>query len=348
MIIGVPKEIKTHEYRVAVTPSGVHELVRDGHTVLIQNGAGVGSGLENEDYENEGAIIVDRDSIYNKAELILKVKEPQPEEYDLLREEQILYTYLHLAPAKDLAQALLDRRILGIAYETVQTDDGSLPLLIPMSEVAGRMSIHEGAKYLEKEIGGRGILLGGVPGVDPGNVVILGGGVVGSNAARMAIGAGASVTLLDINLKRLRYLDDIYAGRLKTLMSNKINILESLRNADLVIGAALIPGAKAPKIVTRDMLSEMPSGSVAVDVCIDQGGAFETSRPTSHDNPIFKVDEVIHYCVANMPGALSRTSTFALTNATFPLARELAGKGAVKAIRENSALALGLNLCRGN
>tara|TARA_B100000686_G_scaffold281646_1_gene303543 strand:- start:1557 stop:2666 length:1110 start_codon:yes stop_codon:yes gene_type:complete len=347
MIVGLPKEIKNHEYRVAMTPAGVHELVQDGHTVLVEANAGTGSGIDDRDYENEGAYIVDRDIVFKRAGLIVKVKEPLPEEYDLLNEGQILYTYLHLAPAPELAQALIDKKIIGFAYETVQARDGSLPLLIPMSEVAGRMSIHEGAKYLEKENGGRGILLGGVPGVDPGNVVILGGGVVGNNAAKMAIGAGASVTLLDINLQRLRYLDDIYGGRLKTLMSNKLNILESIRCADLVIGAALIPGAKAPKIVTREMLKEMQLGSVIVDVCIDQGGVFETSRPTSHDSPIFIVEEVIHYCVANMPGALSRTSTFALTNATFPFARELARKGAERAIQENPSLALGLNVCLG-
>ena len=348
MIIGIPKEIKAHEYRVSMTPAGVHDLVRTGHTALIEDAAGIGSGIANEQYEREGGRITRREEIFAKAEMIVKVKEPLPTEYSLLREGQVLYTYLHLAPAPDLADALLKRKVIGIAYETVQLRDGSLPLLIPMSEVAGRMAIHEGAKYLERGNGGRGILLGGVPGVDPGHVVILGGGIVGSNAAKMAIGTGASVTLLDVNLQRLRYLDDIYGGRLKTLMSNKINIIESLRTADLVVGAVLIPGAMAPKLVTRDMLSQMLPGSVIVDVCIDQGGSLETSRPTSHSDPIYEVDGIIHYCVANMPGALARTSTFALTNATFPYALELAQKGYLKAIQENPALKAGVNVFKGH
>ena len=347
MIIGVPKEIKTDEDRISITPAGVHELVALGHEVLVQQDAGLGSGLTNQQFAEQGAKISKRDEIFQRAEMIIKVKEPLPEEYGLLREGQILYTYLHLAPAKELALALLDRKIIGIAYETVQFPDKSLPLLIPMSEVAGRMSIHEGAKCLEGENGGRGILLGGVPGVDPGHVVIIGGGIVGSNAAKMAIGTGATVTLLDTNLQRLRYLDDIYGARLRTLMSNRINLRDVLRTADLVVGAVLIPGAKAPRLVSRDMLKEMRPGSVVVDVGIDQGGVFETSRPTTHSDPIYEEEGVIHYCVANMPGALARTSTFALTNATFPFAKELAEKGYQRALKESSALMLGLNVYKG-
>ncbi len=347
MIIGVPREIKKDEGRVSLTPAGVHHLVEGGHTVMIEEDAGLASGLANEAYEEQGARIVSRTQVFGEAELIIKVKEPLPEEYDLLREGQILYTYLHLAPARELTEALLRRKIIGIAYETVQSADGSLPLLIPMSEVAGRMSIHEGAKCLERENGGRGILLGGVPGVDPGHVVIIGGGVVGANAAKMAIGNGATVTLLDVNLHRLRYLDDIHGARLRTLMSNRINMQDALKSADLVIGAVLIPGARAPKLITRDMLGLMKTGSVIVDVGIDQGGIAETSRPTTHSDPTFVVDGVVHYCVANMPGAVSRTSTFALTNATFPYARELAGKGWLRALKENPALRLGLNVFKG-
>jgi alanine dehydrogenase len=348
MIIGVPKEIKKDEGRISITPAGVHDLVALGHEVLVEEDSGLGSGLTNEQYSEQGAKITNRNDVYGRAEMIIKVKEPLPEEYGLLREGQILYTYLHLAPAKDLALALLERKIIGIAYETVQLPDKSLPLLIPMSEVAGRMSIHEGAKCLEGENGGRGILLGGVPGVDPGHVVIIGGGIVGSNAAKMAIGTGATVTLLDTNLQRLRYLDDIYGARLRTLMSNKINLAEALRTADLVVGAVLIPGAKAPRLVSRDMLKRMQPGSVVVDVGIDQGGVFETSRPTTHSDPIYEEEGVVHYCVANMPGALARTSTFALTNATFPYAKELAQKGYQRALKENSALALGLNIFKGH
>ena len=347
MIVGVPKEIKTDEYRVSMTPAGVHELVSRGHKVLLEDLAGEGSGISNQDYLDQGAQIVSRREIFAQSEMIVKVKEPLPEEYGLLREGQILYTYLHLAPAPELTQALLDRKVVGIAYETVQSPDGSLPLLIPMSEVAGRMAIHEGAKYLERENGGRGILLGGVPGVDPGHVVIIGGGIVGANAAKMAIGTGAQVTLLDVNLPRLRYLDDIHGSRLKTLMSNRVNLLESLRTADLVIGAVLIPGAKAPRLITREMLTLMQAGSVIVDVGIDQGGVFETSRPTTHSDPIFEVEGVIHYCVANMPGAVARTSTFALTNATFPYALALAEKGYQKALKEDPVLRAGLNICLG-
>jgi alanine dehydrogenase len=348
LIIGIPKEIKEDEYRVSMTPAGVHDMVLDGHIVLVEDAAGEGSGLSNQLYEDHGAQIVDRNDVFSRSQMVIKVKEPLPEEFDLLREGQILYTYLHLAPAPELTCALLDRKVIGIAYETVQLSDGALPLLIPMSEVAGRMSIHEGSKYLERENQGRGILLGGVPGVDSGHVVIIGGGIVGANAAKMAIGTGASVTLLDVNLNRLRYLDDIYGGRLKTLMSNRVNIVEALRTADLDIGAILIPGARAPKLITREMLSLMMPGSVIVDVGIDQGGVVETSHPTTHSDPIFIVDDVIHYCVANMPGAVARTSTFALTNATFPYALELARKGFNDAFQANPALARGLNVFKGH
>jgi alanine dehydrogenase len=347
MIIGIPKEIKADEYRVSMTPTGVHDLIKHGHKVLVENLAGIGSGISDQDYLEQGAKIVSQQEVFDQSEMIVKVKEPIAEEYPLLRDGQILYTYLHLAPAPELTQTLLDKKVIGIAYETVQLVDKSLPLLIPMSEVAGRMSIHEGSKYLERENGGRGILLGGVPGVDPGHVVIVGGGVVGANAAKMAIGTGASVTLLDVNLPRLRYLDDIHGSRLRTLMSNKFNLIESLRTADLVIGAVLIPGARAPRLITRDMLKEMQSGSVIVDVGIDQGGMLETSRPTTHSDPIFEEEGVVHYCVANMPGALARTSTFALTNATFPYALKLANEGYKKALTSDPALKSGLNVCLG-
>lgn len=347
MIVGVPKEIKQDEYRVSMTPAGVHELTLAGHTVLVEDSAGIGSGLANELYEKVGARIAPREQIFQQAEMIIKVKEPLPEEWDLLREGQILYTYLHLAPAPKLADALMAKKVTAIAYETVELPDKSLPLLIPMSEVAGRMAIYEGAKYLEREYSGRGVLLGGVPGVDPGHVVIVGGGIVGSNAAKMAIGTGATVTLLDVNLPRLRYLDDIYGSRLRTLMSNKLTIQETIKTADLVVGAVLIPGAKAPKLISRAMISGMRPGSVIVDVGIDQGGIFETSRPTTHSNPIYTVDGVIHYCVANMPGAVARTSTYALTNATLPYALLLAKKGFSDAIKENQALKLGVNVYRG-
>jgi len=347
MIIGVPKEIKVDEYRVSMTPAGAAELIADGHRVLIEKGAGEGSGIFDVQYEAVGVETVSCDQVFERAEMIVKVKEPIASEYDKLKEGQILYTYLHLAPAPELTEALLKRKIIGVAYETVQLEDGSLPLLIPMSEVAGRMSIHEGAKYLERENGGRGILLGGVPGVDPGHVVIVGGGIVGINAAKMAVGTGASVTLLDVSLSRLRYIDDIFGGRIKTIMSNKLNIEEFSQTADLLVGAVLLPGAKSPKLISREMIKAMMPGSVVVDVGIDQGGILETSRPTTHSDPIFLVDDVVHYCVANMPGALARTSTYALTNATLPYARELAGKGLQKALRENPALSRGLNLFKG-
>jgi len=349
MIVGVPREIKQDEYRVAIIPSGVRALVRSGHRVLLERGAGLGSGIEDAEYREEGAeLMEDPGRIFREAAMIMKVKEPLAREYSFLREDQLLYTYLHLASAPELAEELLERKIVGIAYETVQEDDGSLPLLIPMSEVAGRMAVHEGAKYLEREKGGRGILLGGVPGVKPGNVMILGGGEVGLNAAKMAVGAGAAVTLLDTDLPRLRYLDDLFRGRVKTLMSDSHNLMDSLRNADLVIGAVLIPGARAPWLITRDHLKIMKKGSVIVDVCIDQGGCVETSRPTSHSDPVFVVDGVIHYCVTNMPGAVARTSTFALANATFPYAKKIADCGILEAVRSCPPLAKGVNVARGH
>ena len=348
MIIGIPKEIKEDEYRVGIVPAGVKEFVSNGHTVLVEKNSGIGSGILDAEFKIEGAKILDSPAeIYSQAEMIIKVKEPLPAEYEYLKKEQILYAFLHLAAAKELTETLLKEEIIAIAFETVELEDGSLPLLIPMSEVAGRMAIHEGAKYLEREKGGRGILLGGVPGVKPGNVVILGGGIVGSNAARMAIGTGAKVTLLDINLEKLRYLDDIFGGRITTLSSNSHNIIESIEKADLVIGAVLITGAKAPQLITRERLKRMQKGSVIIDVCIDQGGSLETSRPTTHSNPTYVEEGVIHYCVANMPGAVSRTSTFALTNATFPYALELANNGFKKAVQENSALRKGVNIYKG-
>ena len=347
MIIGVPKEIKKDEYRVSLTPSGASELTHEGHTVLVETGAGVGSGVSDADYERVGAVIEDRETVFRKAEMILKVKEPLPEEYDLLKEGHLLFTYLHLAPAPELTDALLQRRVTGVAYETVQEKDGSLPLLVPMSEVAGRMSIHEGGKYLERETGGRGILLGGVPGVDPGHIVIIGGGVVGTNAAKMAVGTGAYVTLLDVNLRRLRDIDDIFGSRVKTIMSTKLHLQEFLELADLVVGAVLVPGARAPRLINREMLRRMKNGSVIVDVGIDQGGIMETSRPTTHSDPIYEVEGVIHYCVANMPGAVSRTSTYALTNATLNYVRELARHGLVEALKRNRALRHGLNVYQG-
>ncbi len=349
MIIGVPREIKQDEYRIAIVPSGVHSLICAGHKVLIENGAGIGSGIGDEEFAGEGAELVDNPGeIYAKADMIMKVKEPVPREYAFLREGQVLYTFLHLAASPELARVLLKKKVVGVAYETVQEEDGSLPLLIPMSEVAGRMAIHEGGKYLEREKGGRGILLGGVPGVEPGKIVILGGGVVGFNSAKMAVGAGADVTILDVDLQRLRYIDDIFKGRVKTLMSNNHNVVDAARMADLTIGSVLIPGARAPHLIDRNLLSSMKKGSVLVDVCIDQGGCAETSRPTSHSDPVFIVNGVIHYCVANMPGAVSRTSTFALTNATFVYAKKIADFGIERALKTCQPLARGANIVYGN
>ena len=348
MIVGVPKEVKTQEYRVGIVPSGVMELVKRGHTVLIEENAGLGSGITNEEYERVGATITDVETVFKKAEMIIKVKEPQPSEFHRLREGQILYTYLHLAPDAEQTKAILERKIIGIAYETIQLDDKSLPLLTPMSEVAGRMAVQVGAKCLEKEYGGYGILLSGVPGVERATVTIVGGGVVGMNAAKIAVGMGANVFILDINPARLAYIDDIFGNTITTLMSNHINIEECAKRSDLLIGAVLIPGAKAPSLVTREMLSVMKDGSVIVDVAVDQGGCVETTHPTTHDNPTFVVDGVIHYCVANMPGAVPRTSTFALTNATMPYAYLLADNGYSKDLfQKNQPLAKGVNVYNG-
>ncbi len=345
MKIGVPKEIKTLENRVAMTPGGVESLVKRGHEVWVERGAGVGSGLADAEYEAAGAKLVSAEEAWG-AEMVVKVKEPLPSEYKYLRPDLILFTYLHLAASEELTRAMLESGVIGIAYETVQTADGALPLLVPMSEVAGRMATQEGAKYLEKSFGGRGVLLGGVPGVAPADVVILGGGTVGINAAKIAVGMGAHVTILDVNHARLQYLDDVFGGRLTTLTSTEANIKKAVRYADVLIGAVLIPGAKAPHLVTREMLPTMKEGSVIVDVAVDQGGCVETIRPTTHAEPTYVVDGVVHYGVANMPGAVPRTSTFALTNQTLPYAMKLAEKG-VAALREDPALLKGLNTYHG-
>ena len=348
MNIGVPKEIKNNEYRVAVVPAGARALVENGHKVLVERSAGEGSGISDEEYLQVGAEVRKSvKAVFEEAEMIVKVKEPLPQEYDLLHEGQILFTYLHLASSLQLSKALLRQKVIGIAYETVQLADGSLPLLTPMSEIAGKLSIQVGAYYLQKENGGSGVLLGGVPGVSTGNVTIIGGGVVGTNAAKVALGMGAAVTILDIHIDRLRYLGDILGGILITLASNKSNIEASVAEADLVVGATLIPGAKAKKLVTRDMIARMRKGSVIVDVAVDQGGCCETTRPTTFEDPIFVIDGVIHYCVANMPGAVPRTSTFALTNATLPYVLKLADLGYEKALHRDASLRKGLNVFKG-
>ncbi|THB67342.1 MAG: alanine dehydrogenase [Desulfovibrio sp.] len=348
MIVGVPTEIKNHEYRVGLVPAGVRSLKGCGHEVLIQKGAGLGSGVPDEDYVDAGAVIVDTaEDVYGQAEMVVKVKEPLEPEYGLIREGQILFTYLHLAPAPGLTQALLDRKCIGVAYETIQISDGSLPLLTPMSEVAGRKAAQLGAYYLGKSNGGRGVLLGGVPGVERGVVTILGGGVVGANAAKIAIGLGARVFIMDVNPQRMAYLDDIFGNRMTTVMSNYDNIRRLTAQSDVVIGAVLIPGAKAPFLVDREMVGDMRPGSVMVDVAIDQGGCFETSRPTSHESPTYVVDDVIHYCVTNIPGEVSATSTFALTNVTTPYALAIANKGIKQACLDDPALAKGVNLYQG-
>src|SRR5689334_18356835 len=348
MRIGVPTEIKDNEYRVGMTPAGASVLTFDGHEVFVQAGAGNGSGFSDDEYKGAGAkILADADGVYDQAEMIVKVKEPIAPDLKRLKDGQLLFTYLHLAPVPDLTKALLDKKIIGIAYETI-TDERkrTLPLLTPMSEVAGRMSVHVGAYYLHKPNGGRGVLLGGVPGVLPSDVVIIGGGVVGTNAAKMAVGLGARVTILDTNLERLRQLDDIFRGTVQTLASNSAHITSAVREADLLIGGVLIPGAAAPKLVTRAMISEMKKGSVIVDVAIDQGGCVETAHATTHSNPTYEVDGVIHYCVANMPGAVPRTSTIALTNATLPYTRRLARLGFAQAIAD-PGLAEGVNVYQG-
>ncbi len=348
MIIGVPKEIKDNEARVGVTPAGVKALTEAGHTVLVETQAGAQSGFEDAEYQNAGAEIVgDAGYAWGKAETVVKVKEPIEKEYVFFREGLVLFTYLHLAPMPDLTDKLLESKVIGIAYETVRDRQGTLPLLTPMSEVAGRMSVQVGATYLEKERGGRGILLGGVPGVPPAHVTIIGGGVVGTNAAKIALGFGAKVTLVDVNLNRLREIDDIFGGRVYTLASNSYNVAHATREADLVIGGVLIPGATAPKLVTRAMVAQMKKGAVIVDVAIDQGGCVETARPTSHSNPSFVVDGVVHYCVTNMPGAVPHTSTLALTNSTFPYLLRLANLGAREALKQDAGLADGLNTWLG-
>ena len=348
MIIGVPKEIKTNENRVALTPAGALELSKRGHKVYIQHGAGVNSGFEDAAYEQRGATILPTsEEVYGIADMIIKVKEPIASEYPLIRKDQLLFTYFHFASYEPLTKAMIGSGSVCLAYETVELPDRSLPLLVPMSEVAGRMAVQEGAKFLEKPEGGRGVLLGGVPGVAPANVLVLGGGIVGAQAAKMAAGLGAHVTILDVNLNRLRYLSDVMPPNVTTLYSNEVNIRERIGNHDLIIGAVLIPGAKAPMLITRDMLKEMRPGTVMVDVAVDQGGCIETCRPTTHDDPIFVIDGVVHYCVANMPGAVPYTSTIALTNATLPYAIKLADKGWKEACRQDAALKTGLNVVNG-
>jgi alanine dehydrogenase len=348
VIVGVPKEIKAYENRVAMVPAGVEALVRAGHKVLTEKSAGMGSGISDEAYAKAGAEIIGTAAeVFGKAEMIVKVKEPLPPEYPLFQEGQLVFTYFHLAPVPDLTQAMLRAKIVGVAYETIQLEDGSLPLLVPMSEVAGRMSIQVGEYSLQKENGGRGVLLSGVPGVDPGRVVILGGGVVGTHAAKMAVGTGAEVYILDIDLNRLRTLDDIFGGKVRPVMSNRYNIERLIADADLVVGGVLVAGARAPKLITRDMLPKMKEGSVIVDVAVDQGGCVETTHATYHNDPTYVVDGVVHYCVANMPGAVARTSTFALTNATLPYALKLANLGYKAALKSDPALMKGLNVYMG-
>jgi alanine dehydrogenase len=348
MIIGVPKEIKAHENRVALVPGGAETLVHAGHTVLVERSAGEGSGFEDASYTGVGAQIVNTAAeVWERAEMIMKVKEPIRAEWPHMRRDQVVFTYFHFAADEQLTRAVMDSGCIAIAYETVQLPTGELPLLTPMSEVAGRMAVQEGAKYLEKFFGGRGLLVGGVPGVEPATVVVLGGGIVGSNAARMAAGLGARVMILDISLNRLRYLADVMPANVTMLYSNRYNILEQVQKADIVIGAVLLPGAKAPNLIRREDLKRMMPGSVIVDVAVDQGGCVETIKPTTHEDPIYVVDGVIHYGVANMPGAVSRTSTLALTNATFPYAVTLANKGWRDACRQDRALALGINIVNG-
>lgn len=348
MIIGIPAEIKNNENRVAITPTGVATLVRAGHKVLVQSGAGNGSNFDDTEFIQEGAEIVNSARETWSAEMVIKVKEPLQEEFQFFREGLILFTYLHLAPEAELTKALLDKKVTAIAYETVQLDNGVLPLLTPMSEVAGRMSVQIGAQFLEKAKGGKGILLGGVPGVEAGRVTIIGGGIVGTNAAKIALGMGAKVTLLEINPDRLRYLDDIFGGRLQTLMSNPYNIAKAVKESDLLIGAVLIPGARAPQLVTEEMVKSMEPGSVIVDVASDQGGSIETiDRVTTHSNPTYVKHGVVHYAVSNMPGAVARTSTLALTNVTIPFALQLANKGYRKAALQNRSIAYGINVLEG-
>jgi alanine dehydrogenase len=347
MIIGTPKEIKDNEYRVGMTPGGVRQLVQAGHQALIETGAGDGSGFSDDEYETSGAKIVSTSAEAWGAQIVVKVKEPQPVEYDFLRPDLVLFTFLHLAADERLTHEMMDRGVTGIAYETVELSNGHLPLLTPMSEVAGRMAIQIGAHYLEKENGGRGKLLGGVPGVRPADVAIIGAGVVGTNAAQVALGMGAHVMVIDINLDRLRYLNDVRSGRLITLSSNPLNIAETVRRADLLVGGVLIKGGKAPKLVTREMISTMNPGSVVVDVSVDQGGCIETTKPTTHSNPTYLVDNIIHYCVSNIPGAVPRTSTYALSNATLPYVLNLANMEPEDAMKADPSLAKGVNIYKG-
>jgi len=349
MIIGVPKEIKKNECRVSMVPAGVESLVRAGHQVLIEHNAGLASGIMDVDYETVGGEILERpEFIYSQSEMIVKIKEPQPSEYSFLKKDQIVFTYFHFAASRELTQSMLERKITALAYETLQTEQGELPCLTPMSEVAGRMAVHEGAKYLEEPMKGRGILLAGVPGVYPAEVTIIGAGVVGSNACKMAAGLGANVRVLDINLNRLRHLEEIMPPNVHTLMSNSHNIRESVLKADLVISSVLVRGAKAPCVIDRHLISQMKKGAVIVDVAIDQGGSLETSRPTTHDDPVYLIDGVVHYCVTNMPGAVARTSTYALTNATFPYILKVANDGFKKWARDSHEIRTALNMTEGH
>lgn len=347
MIVGVPQEIKNNENRVGLTPSGVNELTNRGHEVYVQKNAGVNSSFDDEAYINAGAkILPDIESVYAKAEMIVKVKEPIEPEYELIRENQLVFTYFHFASSEPLTKAMIKNKSVCLAYETVQRGN-ALPLLVPMSEVAGRMSIQQGAKYLEKPLQGKGVLLGGVPGVRPAKVVVIGGGVVGTQAAKMAAGLGADVTILDLSLERLRYLDDVMPANVRTMMSNQFNIIEQIQGADLIVGGVLIPGAKAPKLIKRNMLKLMEKGTVVVDVAVDQGGCIETCKPTTHQDPVYIIDDIVHYCVANMPGAVPKTSTIALNNATLPYTIQLAELGWQKACQELDDLRLGLNVVNG-
>ncbi len=349
MIIGAPKEIKDNEYRVSLLPFGVEISVKAGHEVVVQSRAGEGSGATDDEYLKAGAKVVKTpEEVFSAADLIVKVKEPQPVEYPLLKPGQVVFTYFHFAASRELTEAMIETKIVAIAYETIELDDGSLPLLTPMSEVAGRMAVHQGAKYLEEPLKGRGILLAGVPGVEPAKVVIIGGGIVGTNAAKMAAGLGANVTILDISLPRLRYLDDIMPPNVTTMMSNPWNLRRVVKEADLLIGAVLVTGDKAPVLVTEEMVKTMKHGAVVVDVAVDQGGCIATTQPTTHSDPTYIVHGVVHYCVSNMPGALARTSTYALCNATFPYLLELADKGYRRAAADNAAIARGLNIVEGH
>jgi len=349
MKIGCVKEIKHHEYRVGLTPSCVRSYVTRGHEVKIETGAGTSAGFRDEEYAKSGAIITsNKKEIFDWSEMIVKVKEPLPEEYGLFHEDQILYTYLHLAASRELTEAMMHRKVKGVAYETIQTEDGQLPCLKPMSEIAGRLSIQEGAKYLEKTFGGRGVLLGGVPGVHRGKVGIIGGGVVGINACKIATGIGAEVTILDVNANRLSYLDDIFGSRITTLYSTDANIEAVLRDSDLVIGAVLLPGAKAPNLIKRSHLSKMKPGAVIVDVAVDQGGCAETTHPTTHDDPVYIIDGVVHYCVANMPGVVALSSTQALTSATLRYGLKIAEAGLEQAVKESKDIKLGVNTYKGH